>query len=115
MTSPPHTPRQGTQAIPPSQRVRALIVFAGVWLIGTGITLLFAHHKHDPFDAFTSRVPLIGVPVVIGVYAAILATVWAALPRPKSEFVREWICNGVTIIGGVFAPHTLSFLFGLLP
>jgi hypothetical protein len=113
MTQPPHTPNQGTEALLPSRRGRAVIAFFGIWLIGSGITLLFAHHKHNPFDAFTTKVPLVGVPVVIGAYAALLACAWVAIPRFKSEFINELGWNGVTIVGGMFAPHLLSFLFGL--
>ncbi len=115
MTLPPHTPRRGADDLLPSGRVRALILFLSVWTIGTGFTLLFAHHKYNPFDAFTSKVPSAEIPVVVGVYAALLAGAWAAAPRFKSGFVNASIHTGVTVVGGVFAPHLLSFLFGLLP
>lgn len=115
MTPPPHTPDRGADDLSPSRRGRALVLFLGVWLIGTGFTLLFAHHKYNPFDAFTSRVPLIGIPAVIGAYAALLAGAWAAVPRFKSGFIDEAIHTGVTVVGGVFAPHALSSLFGSFP
>ena len=114
MTPTPHTPPPGTDDnLLPSKRVRALLVFLGVWLIGTGITLVFAQHKYNPFDAFTSTVTLAGVPFVVGAYAAILAAVWAAVPRSRFELVNELVRTGVTIVGGMFAPHTLTSLFGL--
>jgi hypothetical protein len=50
---------------------------------------------------------------VTGAYAALLACVWGAIPRFKSEIINELIWNGVTVVGGMFAPHLLSFLFGL--
>lgn len=115
MTPPPHAPDQGPDTLSPSRRARAVVVFFGVWLIGTGIALAFSHHKHNPFDAFTTKVSRVGIPVVVGVYAALLAGAWAAGPRFRSEFVNEWIRNCVTIVGGVFGPHLLSFLFGLSP
>jgi hypothetical protein len=89
-------------------------LFFGTWLIGTGFTLLFTQHKYNPFDASTSTVPLIGIPIGIGVYAAILTTVWAAVARFKFEFINELLFTGMMIVGGLFAPHMLSFIFGLL-
>lgn len=115
MTPPPRAPRPGSDDLLPSKRARAVMAFSGIWLIGTGITLLFAHHTQNPFDAFTSRVPLVAIPAVVGAYAAALAAGWAAVPRFKSEFLEEWSFIGVTIGGGIFAPHTLSFIAGLLP
>lgn len=94
MTPTPHTPPPSDDDLSPSKRVRALIVFFGVWLIGTGFTLAFAQHKYNPFDAFTSKATLLGVPFVVGAYAAILAAVWAAVPRSRFEFVNELIRTG---------------------
>lgn len=113
MTQPPRSSNQETEPLILSRRGRAVIAFFGIWLIGSGFTLLFAHHKHNPFDEFTTKVPLVGVPVVIGAYAALLVGAWTAIPRFKSEFINEFIWNGVTIVGGLFAPHLLSLLFGL--
>lgn len=100
--------------MPASKWGSSVKLFLGTWLIGTGFTLVFTQHKHNPFDAFTSMVPLMGIPVGIGFYAAILAVVWAVVPRFKYAFVNEVIFTGGIIVGGMFAPHTLSFLFGLL-
>jgi hypothetical protein len=54
------------------------------------------------------------LPVGIVVHAAVLADVCTAVPRSKYEFINEVIFTGVIIVGGTFAPHTLSFIAGLL-
>jgi hypothetical protein len=112
--TPPSSP-PGADDNLPSKRVRGLILALGVWVIGTGFTLVFAQHPQNPFEAFTSKLPFAAIPVVVGVYAGILAIAWAAVPTFKFEFMNELIRTGTTIVGGVFAPHLLSFLFGLLP
>ena len=111
MTTP--TTRSGGNHLLPLLSTRAVVLFLGVCLLCSGIALVFSYHKHDPFEAFTSAVPRIGIPVVVGAYAALVAAVWGATPRPRSEFVDEFIRTGVTIVGGGSAPHLLTFLFSL--
>lgn len=110
---PPPPPSSERPHHPPSKRGRAALLFVVVWLVGTAVTLVFAQHKHDPFDALNSRVPAGLIPVVIGVYAALLAAAWMAVPRSRSEFVNEGVWIALMCLGGVFAPHTLCVLIDL--
>lgn len=89
---------------------QAFRLFLGVWLIGSCIALVFSLHLQNPFQGFTSLIPFAAIPIPIAIYASVIATVWRVVPAFKYQILNEFIFTGSVLLGGIFAPHVLTFV-----
>ncbi len=111
MDSSPYDPP--VEVDPPNESRRkqsAFRLFLGVWLIGSCITLVLSAHLHDPFRPFTSMIPFAAIPIPIAIYAAAIACIWCVMSTSKYQILNEFVFTGLVILGGIFAPHVLTFV-----
>ena len=110
MEKPSRSSSEASSPKPVNRRLAAIGLFLGVWLLASCVTLVFVQHNHNPFLAFTSLLPTLGVLSVIALYAALLAACWLATPRFQTGFLNELIFTGSWVLGGLYAPHILTLL-----
>ena len=110
MADSPYSPPEPTTQRHSTDHLRALGLTCGVTAVGTCITIPFVQHRSKLFEAFTSLVPLIWIPVVIAAYGAILAAVRTAAPKSKITIVDEAIFTGMIVVGGLMARHVLTLV-----